>query len=408
MALTELQVRQAKPEKKNFKLHDKEGLYILVTPKGQKYWRAKYRFAKNEKTLSLGVYPRVSLTDARKKLRTKKQILENGKDPTELKRQEKINQQSEHLNTFESIARAWHNRPNKLAQVTLDKRIWILEKKLFPLIGKRPIAQITPPEILRAFRTLESEGIIETMHKAKQLAGQVFRYAVGIGKADSDPTRDLRDQLIARKVEHHPAITDPKEFGKLLVDMDNFNGTPVVKGLLNVSALLFQRPCELRKMEWENLDFELCEWRYLVTKKNIQHIVPLSRQALTIIENLRPLTGKDKYVFPCVGKRNKPASESAVTSALRRMGYSGDVMTAHGFRASARTMLEEQLGFEEKLTAQQISHTIRNPLGRAYDRTAHLPQRKQMMQKWADYLDALKAEAINGNVVAGKFNQGRS
>ena len=405
MALTDIQARQAKAKTKDYKLSDKEGLYLFITTSGSKYWRAKYRYAGKEKTLSLGVYPKVTLTQARSDLAKAKLKLKENTDPNKLKKNARDKLKAAHQNTFKAISLEWHHKQNDLAPTTLKKRLWILENKLFPLIGHEPIAQITPPQMLRALRKLESTGNIETMQKTKQVAGQVFRYAVAIGMADSDPTRDLKDALSTKKVKHHAAVTEPKEVGKLLVAIENYDGTLVVQSLLAITPLLFQRPGELRQMEWKEVDIENQQWEIPAEKMKMRqaHIVPLCRQAIAILEKLHPLTGKGRYVFTCQGKRDKPASESAVTRALRHMGYTGQQMTAHGFRAMGRTILDEVLEFPPHLIEQQISHAVRDPLGRAYNRTAHLKQRKEMMQRWADYLDALKAEAKNGNVVAGKF-----
>ena len=274
-------------------------------------------------------------------------------------------------------------------------RTWrLLKNDLFPPLGRRPIADISPPELLKALRRVESRGAVDTAHRAHQTSGQVFRYAIATGRAERDPSADLRGALKVHVKKHHAAITEPKELGKLLISIEAFSGTPVVKAALELSALLFVRPKELRHMEWEEIDWDQALWQIPAEKMKMKqpHIVPLSTQAITILEEIHSLTGRGKYVFPSARGASRPLSENGVRVALRTMGYDNNTMTAHGFRATARTILDEVLCFRVDLIEHQLAHTVRDPNGRAYNRTKHLPQRIEMMQKWADYLDSLQSQ----------------
>ncbi len=406
MPLNDIKVKSAKQRDKAYKLTDEKGLYLLVTRKGGKCWRFNYRFAGKQKTLAIGTYPLISLKEARKQRDVARLQIADNVDPAQHKQMKKNKLKAANKNSFKAVALEWHERQAPTWKAaTVRKRLWILEHKLFPQIGSLPIADITPPHILRVLRRIESKGEIETAKRSRQVAGQVFRYAVACGLADSDPTRDLRDQLLTKKTKHHAALITPREVGKLLVDIDNYQGTAVVCALLKISPLVFQRPGEVRQMEWRDLDLKAKLWEIPGDKIKMEepHIVPLSKQAVVILKDIKQLTGRHSYVFPAQGKRNRPASDAAVTNALRKMGYTGEQMTAHGFRAMGRTMLDEVLEYPPHLIEQQISHKVRDPLGRAYNRTKHLEQRKEMMQRWADYLDQLRAEALGSNVVAGKF-----
>ena len=276
-----------------------------------------------------------------------------------------------------------------------DRTLRILEKDLFPYLGARPIAQITAPELLAVLRRIENRGAVDIAHRAKQTSGLIFRYAIATGRAERDPSRDITGALRNRRKIHHAAITDPKEVGKLLVAIDGYTGTPVVKTALKLSPLLFQRPGEIRHMEWSEINWEQRRWEIPAEKMKmrVDHIVPLCQQALDLLTELQRLTGRGKYVFPSARGASRPLSENGVRVALRTIGYANEQMTPHGFRAMARTILDEVLNYRVDWIEHQLAHAVKDPTGRAYNRTAHLEGRTKMMQAWADYLDSLKDEA---------------
>ena len=408
MSLTNLQVKQAKPKDKAYKLSDSKGMYLHINPKGQKYWRMDYRYGGKRKTLALGVYPDISLTDARERRDNAKQQLQNDIDPADVKRAVKLAKTQAQENNFQSVALEWleKEKPNWVTgHVVRVERL--LKKELFPHIGKRDIGKITSPELLACLRRIESRGAIETARRVKQTSGQVFRYAVATGRAERDPSGDLKGALATRKPTHMATITDPKEVGRLLLMLDDYQGTPEVATALKLAPLLFCRPIELRHMEWEEINFDKQEWHIPGHKMKMQqpHIVPLARQAVEPLQSLLQLTGYRQYVFPSPRSPKKPMSDNAVLSALRRLGIPKEQMTGHGFRAMARTLLDEELGYRVDWIECQLAHAVKDANGRAYNRTTYLKQRKDMMQHWADYLDNLKAEALNGNVIAGNFKQ---
>ncbi|MTI52848.1 MAG: DUF4102 domain-containing protein [Alcanivorax sp.] len=402
MPLTATAVRQALPKAKAYKLSDGHGLYLLVNPKGAKYWRYKYRYGGKEKTLALGVFPEVSLKDARVAHQEARTKLDKGVDPSEERRVQKLTRNLAAADSFEAVALEWFGKvmPDKSESYRVRTRR-ILEKDLFPVIGQRPVGAIKPPEMLAALRRIEARGANDIAHRAKQTAGQIFRYAVVTGRAERDPSADLKGALAPRQKQHHAAITDPDEVGRLMVAIDGFTGTPVVKTAVQLSALLFQRPGEIRAMEWSEINWDQARWEIPAAKMKMRapHIVPLSRQALELLEELHLLTGRGRYVFPSARGASRCLSENTVRIALRAMGYDKDTMTAHGFRAMARTILDEVLGCRVDWIEHQLAHAVRDANGRAYNRTAHLEGRAWMMQQWADYLDQLKAQASAGNVI---------
>ncbi len=393
MPLMATQVKQAKPKEKPYKLADGGGLYLLVNPKGARYWRYKYRYAGKEKTLALGVYPEVSLKEARDAHQEARKALRRGIDPGE---QRKIDRLTRHLaaaESFEAVGREWFSRVmSEKSQSYRERTGRILEKDLYPVLGNRPIAAITAPELLAALQRIESRGANDIAHRAKQTAGQVFRYAVASGRAERDPSGDLKGALKPRRKKHYAAITDPVEVGRLLVAMEGFQGTPVVKTALLLSPLLFQRPGELRAMEWSEIKWETSQWEIPGHKMKMgqPHVVPLSTQAVALLEELQSLTGRGRYVFPSARGASRCLSENGVRSALRTIGYDNDTMTPHGFRAMARTILDEVLGYRVDWIEHQLAHAVRDANGRAYNRTSHLEGRTEMMQGWAKYLDELK------------------
>ena len=405
MPLTILEVKQAKPRDKDYKLSDGGGLYLLVKKNGSKYWRLKYRFLGKEKVLAIGVFPEISLAEARQARDQAKKLLPDI-DPSIAKKEQRLASKESHANSFEVVAIEWFNKHFVDKSESHKVRSWrLLSKDLIPSLGARPVADIKPPELLRTLRKIESRGAIESAHRAQQVVSMVFRYAVASGLADRDPSLDLRGALKIPNKTHFSAITTPTEFGKLLVAIENFGGTPIVRAALKLSALFFVRPKELRHMEWQEIDWEQRIWEIPADKMKMKqaHIVPLCDQAIEILTELKLLSGRGIYVFPSARGASRPLSENAIRVALRTMGFDNNTMTAHGFRASARTMLDEVLCFRVDLIEHQLAHAVRDPNGRAYNRTKHLPQRTEMMQKWADYLDSLRAQAENSNVIAGQF-----
>ena len=396
MPLTEAKIRNAKPREKTFKLFDGKGLYMEVTPKGSKYWRFKYRYGGKEKRISLGVYPEVSLKEARDLLDEVRKQLRQNIDPSAARKANKLATNNRVANSFEIVAREWFSKhePN-WAENHANRIIRRLERDIFPYIGGRPIKEINAPELLSVIRKIEDRGALETAHRALGNCGQVFRYAVATGRAERDPSGDLKGALPPAKSTHFASVTNPKEVGEILRALDGYQGTLPVRCALQLAPLVFVRPGELRQAEWKDIDIENAEWRFTISKTNTQHIVPLSRQAVEILQELEPLTGNGKYVFPSARnpQGDKPMSDNAILAAMRRMGIRKDEMSGHGFRAMARTLLDEVLQVRPDLIEHQLAHAVRDPLGRAYNRTKHLPERRKMMQTWADYLDGLVAGA---------------
>ena len=396
MPLSDVAIRKAKPTGKTQRLFDGGGLYLEITPAGSKLWRQKYRHGGREKRLAHGTYPEVTLAEARARREAARRLLANGIDPGEHKKAEKVAGEERAANNFEAVAREWHGKFSKgWAKSHADKIMGRLENDLFPWIGPRPVAEIKAPELLRCLRRIENRGALETAHRVLQNAGQVFRYAIATGRADRDPSADLRGALAPWKPQHYPAPTDPKAVGELLRAIDGYSGGNVVKAMLRLAPLVFVRPGELRQMEWAEVDFDAKEWNIPAHKMKMRepHLVPLSRQALAILKDLHPLTGNRAHAFPGGHDPRKPMSENALNAALRRMGYDKTTMTAHGFRAIARTLLDEELGFRPDYIEHQLAHAVKDANGTAYNRTTHLSERRKMMQAWADYLDALRTDA---------------
>jgi len=396
MPLSEMKVRTAKPSGKAYKLADGDGLFLLVTPQGGKYFRLKYRCDGKEKLLSFGTYPEISLADARLRRDEARRQVAQGIDPGAVRKAQK-QAATEETETFEVVAREWLLKfsptwTERHATTTMSR----LERDVFPWIGKRPMMEIKAPELLTVIRRVESRGALESAHRIRIIAGQIFRYAVATGRAERDPAADLRDALPPKNAKHHAAIIDPKEVGALLRATDGYTGHFIVKCALRMAPLLFVRPGELRHAEWAEIDLDEMVWNIPGGKMKMKepHLVPLSKQAVDILRDLQPLTGSGRYVFPSARSSARPMSNNAILAALRRMGYSKDEMTGHGFRATARTILDEVLQVRPDFIEHQLAHAVRDPNGRAYNRTAHLEERKKMMQKWADYLDGLKAGAV--------------
>ena len=407
MPLTDTVIRNAKPgynqvtqkpadPTKPYKMGDAGGLYLEIAPSGGKWWRFKYRYAGKEKRLSLGVYPDISLKDARQRRDDARKLLANDIDPGENRKAIKAAKVERAGNSFEVIAREWFAKQSAIWTDNHSSRIiQRLERDIFPWIGGRPIADITAQELLSVLRRIEARGAVETAHRALQNCGQVFRYAIATGRAERDPSPDLKGALPPVKQSHHAAITDPKAIGELLRAIDDYHGQFVTKCALRLAPLFFVRPGELRKAEWSEIDLDKAEWNIPAARMKMRepHLVPLSLQASAILRELHPLTGHSKFVFPGARTNGRPMSDNAILAALRRMGFAKDEMSGHGFRAMARTILDEVLQVRPDYIEHQLAHAVRDPNGRAYNRTAHLAERRKMMQQWADYLDKLKAGA---------------
>ncbi|BCL91930.1 tyrosine-type recombinase/integrase [Ralstonia pseudosolanacearum] len=395
MALTDTAIRNAKPADKPIKLFDGGGLFLHVTPAGQRYWRLKYRFAGKEKLLAIGVYPEVGLKEARDRREEAKRLLGEGVDPSVERKVRKVATVERAANSFEAVAREWHAKyAPGWSESNTKKVLARLENDVFPWLGGRPIAELKAPELLAVCRRVESRGALDTAHRVLQTCGQIFRYAVATGRAERDPSGDLRGALPPAKGKHYAAPTDPKEVAGLLRMFDGFTGTFVVKCALLLAPMLFVWPGELRAAEWADVDLEAGEWRFVSSKRDVPHIVPLSTQAVAVLRDLHALTGHGRYLFPGARDKAKPMSEAAINAALKRMGVDTQKeFTGHGVRPIARTILREVLGFEAEVIELQLAHRKKDPNGAAYDRVAFLTVRKQMMQAWSDYLDELKAGA---------------
>ncbi len=394
MALTDTTIRNTKPSDKPSKLFDGGGLFLLIAPTGGRLWRLKYRFGGKEKLLALGAYPDVSLKKARERRDEARKLLADGVDPGANRKAQKAAKLASAADSFEVIGREWFARfVPTWAETHSSKIIQRLEKDVFPWLGSRPIAEITAPELLTVLRRIEDRGALDTALRAKQNCGQIFRYAVASGRAERDPSGDLRGALAPVRHENFPALTDPVQVAELLRAIEAFRGTFIVKCALQLAPILFVRPGELRTAEWTGFDLDKAEWRYLVTKTRTEHLVPLASQAVAILRELHALTGQRQYVFPGRDPR-KPMSGAAVNAALRRLGYDTRTeITGHGFRAMARTILHEELHVKPEVIEHQLAHKVPDALGTAYNRTRFLAERRAMMQQWADYLDRLRTGA---------------
>ena len=391
--LTDPSTRNAKPKEKSYKLTDEKGLFLLVNPNGSKWWRYDYRLGGKRKTLSIGVYPEISLKVAREKREEARRMIRSGIDPSQAKKAQKASNSG--TDSFETIAREWFEKFSPTWSASHGERIIRrLERDIFPWLGKKPIKEILAPDLLSVLRRIEERGAVETAHRASQNCGQVFRYAVATGRAERDPTGDLKGAIPPTKQTHHASITDPREIGALLRAIDAYEGGLIVRCALRLAPLVFVRPGELRKAEWVEIIWDKAEWVIPAARMKMRekHVVPLSRQALEILKELQPLTGEGKYLFPSPRTSDRPMSDNAILSALRRMGYTGDQMTGHGFRSMASTLLNEQ-GWHRDAIERQLAHAERDSIRAAYNYAQHMPERRRMMQSWADYLDGLKKGA---------------
>lgn len=392
--LTTILIKSAKPKEKPYKLFDGEGLYLFVTPTGGKLWNIKYRFEGKEKKISLGAFPAVSLSLARDKLAKVKELIAHGTDPMEARQTAKAEWTEATVNTFKNIINEWFKQQkNTWTEGHADKIKARIDNDILPFIGDRPIKQLSAPDILEVLRRVEARGAIETAHRIRTICSQVFRYAIATNRAETDPTINLKGALQPVIEKHLAAITEPDKVAELLRAIDGYQGLFIVRCALQLAPMLFVRPGELRQAEWKDIDLAKGEWAFVVSKTRQPHIVPLATQAIEILENLHKLTGQGRYLFPSARTTDRPMSNNTVNSALRRMGFDKTEMTGHGFRAMARTILDEVLQVRPDFIEHQLAHAVKDPLGRAYNRTSHIEERKRMMQKWADYLEGLKEGA---------------
>lgn len=392
MPLTELACKNAKSADKTVKLFDSGGLYLQVNQNGSKWWRLKYRFDGKEKLLAIGVYPEVTLSRARDQRDDAKRQIKNGVCPSEKKKTEKLLRHVAKENSFKAVGEEWYkSRSKNWAPNTAKKMKHFLEKALYPWLANRPIAEIKAPELLAVLKAIEKRGKLELAHRIRECAGQVFRYAIATGRAERDPSADLKGALPPVRQKHHASIIDPKKIGELLKAIDGYQGSLIAKCAMQLAPLVFVRPGELRHAEWSEFDLENKQWRIPAAKMKMRdaHIVPLSRQALEILNAVQPFTGRGRYVFPSMRSENRPMSENTVNAGLRRLGYDKSEMTGHGFRSMASTLLHEQ-GWPHDAIERQLAHSERNSVVAAYNYAQHIPKRTEMMQAWADFLDELK------------------
>jgi integrase len=395
MKLTDTAIRKAKCGPKPFKLTDGRGLYLLLHPNGSNYWRFKYRVGGKEKLLALGVYPVVSLATARERREEARKVVAHGADPGAVKRAAKRARVEAVLDSLKAVALEWFAKISpSWVEGHADKIIRRLERDVFPWIGDRPIASIASPELLTVLRRIESRGSIETAHRALQNCGQVLRYAVATGRAERDCSRDLIGARAPAKERHHPTITNSDAIGDLLRSIAGYEGDFVTRSALRIAPLVFVRPGELRHAEWAEIGLDSSTWTIPAAKMKLRrpHIVPHSQQAVTVLRELRPLTGQGRYVFPGARTAARPMSSNTVNAALRRLGYDKQTMTGHGFRRMASTILNEQ-GWNRDVIERQLAHADRDSVRAAYNYAEHLPERRKMMQAWADFLDGLAAGA---------------
>ena len=400
MALVDVTIKKAKPREKDYKLSDGGGLFLQVTHSGGKWWRFKYRFDGKEKLLSLGVYPDISLAGARDARDKARKLVANGIDPSADRKAAKEAKAELQANSFEVIAREWHKHKVDGKAWTAEHAATIMnrmESDIFPWIGKNPITEVTAKEIKAILDRVKGRGVIETARRAQTIIGQVYKHAIMTDKAQYDISAGFRGYLpgVSKTRKHMASVTDPKELAPLLRAIDGYQGGFVSQCALKLLPMLFVRPGELRHMEWAELDLDEAQWNIPAEKMKMKvaHLVPLSNQAVEILKEIQPLTGNAKYVFPSTRSHSRPMSDNTVNAAFRRMGFDGDTVTGHGFRATARTILDEVLHQRPDFIEHQLSHRVKDPNGTAYNRTAHIKERFKMMQLWADYLDGLKAGA---------------
>ncbi|HDS1556799.1 integrase arm-type DNA-binding domain-containing protein [Stenotrophomonas maltophilia] len=389
--LTDAKLRSLKPKDAVYRVADSQGLCIEVRPWGSKIWRYRYRFAAKANMLSLGEYPGVTLAQARSERDKHRALVKAGSDPVQVARIQRAAQMERAGNTFAVLAdELMEKRAKKLTPGSVVRERRLLERDLGGFLGSLPIHEISAPLLLQALRKIEARGALETAHRARAAASLVFRYAIATGRATGNPATDLAGALTSTKTKHFASITEPADVARLLRAIWSYQGSPIVSVALKLSAMLFVRPGELRHARWSDINLDTAEWRYTTSKTKTPHIVPLPAQAVALLHEVRPFARRSEFVFPGARSITKPISENTINAALRYLGFENTEMTAHGFRAMARTLLDEVLGFRPDFIEHQLAHAVRDPLGRAYNRTSHLEERKKMMQAWADYLDALR------------------
>ena len=398
MSLTEVAIRAARAAQRPYKVSDEKGLYLLVKPNGARLWRYKYRHAGIEKLLAIGRYPDVSLREARDRRDDARKLVANHVDPSLRKRIEREGRG----NTFAAVGEEWL----ETKRVSLSASTWQrdrdqLVKIVGPYLGKRPIAEIEAPELLSVLKRLEKKGLHDTAHRVRAVCGRVFRYAIATGRASRDISGDLKGALAAKGTQSYAAITDPARVGQLMRAIEDYDGQATTHAALKLAPYVFVRPGELRAAEWSEFDLDRSEWRIPAERMKMReaHIVPLARQALEILREVHKRTGEGRFVFPAIGKRERPLSENTLNAALRRLGYAKDEMTAHGFRTIASTLLNEQ-GWHPDLIELQLAHKERNKVRAAYNRAQRLEERRKMMRAWADYVDELRERTGDSKVTA--------
>lgn len=401
--LTDLALKNAKPGATTRRLSDGAGLYLEISPKGSKYWRMAYRYAGKQKTLAFGIYPEVSAPEARKAAQQARNHLAEGRDPGLVKKILKGTNCIE--NTFQAVAEEWIGKFKHMWTESHLKNVsGRLQRDIYPWIGNRPVGEITAPELLHVLRKIEMRGHIESAHRASTNAGQVFMYAIATGRAERNPAADLKGAIPPATVKHMSSITDPEQVGELMRAFDRYHGSALTKYALQIAVHVFLRSGEIRLAEWSEIDFDKAEWRIPISRMKGKkrdkeanpagyHLVPLARQVLLILGEIHALSGRGKYLFPGLRSTVRPMSDATLTNALRRMGYSPEELHVHGLRAMARTLIRQELGFDEEPIERQLGHAVKGPLGAAYNRADFVEERKKMMQAWADYLEKLKAGA---------------
>ncbi|MBF0185561.1 MAG: integrase arm-type DNA-binding domain-containing protein [Magnetococcales bacterium] len=394
--LTDAIIKKTKPGEQAIRLTDEDGLLLIVNPNGGRWWRFRYRWEGRQQMVSMGTYPEITLKMARDRRDDARRLLAQGINPSAHRQATKA--ATSGADSFEVVAREWFIKHSPgWAETHSSKIIQRLERDAFPWVGSKGIATLTAPELLVVLRRVEARGTVETAYRLSQNLGQIFRYGIATGRCERNPVADLRGALPPARGGHMAAITDPTQLAQLLRAIDGYGGFISVRSALKLLPMLLLRPGELRGGLWSEIDLDAAEWRIEGARMKMKepHIVPLSRQAVEILRDLQPYSGDGDYVFPSARNRGQPFSNMGLAMALKSLGYSGDEQTAHGFRATARTLLDEVLGFRPELIEHQLAHAVKDALGRAYNRTTHLPERRKMMQAWADYLEGLKS----GNVV---------
>ena len=396
-------LKYSRDDNKPQREYDTEGLYVEITPKGVKKWQMKYKrpITGKENRLSFGIYPEVSLKEARQKRDDARKLLKDNIDPSEAKKEEKRLSVLQAANTFEAIANEWLNKQDYLAQATHKKSTWLLSFAINHF-GRKNITDISSLDVLAVCRIFEDQNKRETAKRIKVKCGQVFRYAIATGRATYEPTQALKGALQPVITNHQAAITDPSQVARLMQDIHGYEGHYITIFALKLAPLVFVRPSELRTAKWTDIDLNAKEWRYHVHKTKTEHIVPLSSQAVKLLTDLKSISSNSPYVFPSIRTNQRPMSENTINAALRRLGYTSEQMCGHGFRAMARTILDEVLDYPIEVIEMQLAHAVKDANGRAYNRTKYREQRHKMMQHWSDYLDGLQVD----NVVSVKFGGG--